>query len=132
MIGNELLLLAAALVLLFALPLALLAWMVAQYAQMRQLANRLEGLEVDMRRLHERSSPRSEPEVESNAESEMESTADSALPESEEPDSMVAPVVEEPDSMVEPRVDPLADPGFEPSRIDAENGRRANGERTAP
>ncbi len=96
MIGNELLLLAAALVLLFALPLALLAWMVAQYAQMRQLANRLEGLEVDMRRLHERSSPRSEPEVESNAESEMESTADSALPESEEPDSMVAPVVEEP------------------------------------
>lgn len=54
MIGDEMLLLAAALVLLFALPLALLAWMAAQYAQMRQLAARLEGLEVNVRDLRER------------------------------------------------------------------------------
>jgi hypothetical protein len=54
MIGDEMLLLAAALVLLFALPLALLAWMAAQYAQMRHLAARLDGLEVAMRDLRER------------------------------------------------------------------------------
>ena len=70
MIERELLLLAAALVLLFALPLALLAWMAAQYAQMRQLASRLKGLEVSVSRLRE-SGPANLPK------SEEANTADS-------------------------------------------------------
>lgn len=56
MVDNELLLLAAAFVLVFALPLGLLAWMAAQYAQMRLLAHRLEGLEVSVSRLREQGS----------------------------------------------------------------------------